>query len=263
MINSLDKEIIGKEKIESYKLLVSSPNYHFSIPKNTSTKIELLLNVQTESNITIDLNENSNLKLIIIASGSYSYKLDINVYKDASLKLYTADSFDSDVKVIKSVNLKESNAYSYIYEYLPANNNKITGGFYLNHLFKDTKSEGFFNYLSKNNGIIDRNATSTLIENTNNSESSENIKGLILGEQSRIDAKPVLIVKCDDVHAAHGCAIGTINANEIYYLMSRGLTYDDSLKIICKSLINPILRELDGSELKDEVSELLNKTIGE
>ena len=263
MTNLIDREIIGRSSIESYKLIVSNPNYSFDILKNTTTKIHLFLDVLNESKLFFNINENSNVELVLISTGNASYEVEINIERDSSLKFYTADSFDADVSITKSVNLKGINASLYAYEFIPSNSSSITGAFKLNHLYKDTKSEGIFNYLSNGNGVINRDTISTMEENTFNSDSSENIKGLILSETSRIDAKPILIIKCDDVHASHGCAIGTINANEIYYLMSRGLTYNDALRIICKSLINPILREINDDEFLNATKPILDKTIGE
>ena len=263
MINSLDKEILGRGNIESYKFIVSNSNYSFNIQKNTTTKIHLFLDVLNESKLVFNIFENSNVELILISTGSCSYEVEINIERDSNLKLYTADSFNTDVSITKSVNLKGINASVYAYEYIPSNDSNITGAFKLNHLYQDTKSEGIFNYLANGTGTINRDTISTMEENTFNANSSENIKGLILSETSRIDAKPILIIKCDDVHASHGCAIGTINANEIYYLMSRGLTYNDALKIICKSLINPILREITDDDFLSITKPILDKTIGE
>jgi Fe-S cluster assembly scaffold protein SufB len=45
--------------------------------------------------------------------------------------------------------------------------------------------------------------------------------------------------------------------------MSRGLTYNDALRIICKSLINPILREINDDEFLNATKPILDKTIGE
>ena len=60
---------------------------------------------------------------------------------------------------------------------------------------------------------------------------------VILGEKSKINAKPILIIDCDDVHASHGCAIGTLDDNEIYYLMSRGISRKKSINLLMKSFL--------------------------
>ena len=88
------------------------------------------------------------------------------------------------------------------------------------------------------------------------------MKGILTSNDSKIDAKPVLIVDSLDVKASHGCAIGTIDENEIYYLMSRGLTREDAQRIISYSLIAPILREIDNLEFRELVEPKLLSAIG-
>ena len=94
-----------------------------------------------------------------------------------------------------------------------------------------------------------------------NSVSSETIKGVILGEKSRIIAEPILIIGCEDVHAAHGCAIGTLDDNEIYYLMSRGLSKSDAIKMIISSFIVPVLKHSKDEEYNNTIMSYLEKTI--
>ncbi|MBP5343332.1 SufD family Fe-S cluster assembly protein [bacterium] len=262
MLPLLETNIIGKENKEYYKLVVDENNYSFSIFKNTDTKILILSEIKKDATITIDILENSKVELIFISYGSSNYDLNINVSRDSSLKLYTSDYYESDATINKTINLKGTNAYLYSYEYLPVLNNNITGKFSLNHLDKNTTSEAYLYYLSRGNGTIDRDAISTIEKDMTNSSSKEVIKGMLLSRCSKIFAKPVLIIKCDDVHAEHGCAIGTIDTNEIYYLMSRGLSYEDALKIISKSLINPIYKEIDNEEFLSTVKAMLDKTIG-
>ena len=263
MLNLLDNTIIGKEKEEYYSFLVEKESYSFKMLESSSSSIFIYAKLLKESNITIDILDNSNVKMVFFVEGDYNYSLTINMKKYSSLELFTSENNKGDSKIEKTINLLGIESSFKGYEYLSSNNNKITGGFYVNHLSKDTKAETSLNYLSNNNGYINRDAIATIKENMVNSNSTENIKGIILSSESRIDSKPILVISCCDVHASHGCAIGTIDDNEIYYLMSRGLTREDSLKIICKSLINPILREIKNEEFINLVKPSLYETIGE
>ena len=263
-MNSLiNNMIIGKNELEKYSFDTENENYSFTIDSNSKSTILIYSILKGESSITINVGENSNIKIVYFASGNNSYSLKFNVERDSSLTLFTSDNNKSNSKIVKTINLVGTNSYFKGYEFISSINNIISGGFYVNHLAKDTTADSTLNYLSNNNGYINRDAIATIEKHMDNSSSSENIKGIILSKDSRIDSKPILVISCDDVHASHGCAIGTIDDNEIYYLMSRGLTKEDSLKIICKSLINPILREIKDEEFYELIKPSLFETIGE
>lgn len=54
-------------------------------------------------------------------------------------------------------------------------------------------------------------------------DSSQAGRGLLLSDRARIDAKPELEIEADDVKCAHGVAIGQIDADQLFYLKSRGI----------------------------------------
>jgi Fe-S cluster assembly protein SufD len=56
---------------------------------------------------------------------------------------------------------------------------------------------------------------------TNSGQQSRN---LLLSRRAHVDTKPQLEIFADDVKCAHGAAIGQLEADELFYLRSRGLT---------------------------------------
>ena len=52
-------------------------------------------------------------------------------------------------------------------------------------------------------------------------------KAILLDKESEFNAKPELEIYADDVKCSHGSASGNLNENSIFYLRSRGLTYDE------------------------------------
>jgi Fe-S cluster assembly protein SufD len=55
---------------------------------------------------------------------------------------------------------------------------------------------------------------------TNSSQQSRN---LLLSDKARVDTKPQLEIFADDVKCAHGATVGQIDAENLFYLLSRGL----------------------------------------
>ena len=75
--------------------------------------------------------------------------------------------------------------------------------------------------------------------------------GIVLGEKARLDANPFLLIDEYDVEASHGAAIGKIDDEELYYLMSRGLDEKAAQRLIINGFLSPVMNLLETDTLKD------------
>lgn len=75
-------------------------------------------------------------------------------------------------------------------------------------------------------------------------------RGIVLGEESRLDANPLLLIDEYDVEASHGAAIGKIDEEQLYYLMSRGLPIKIAERLIISGFLSPVLELLTTEELR-------------
>ncbi|MGS0972076.1 MAG: SufD family Fe-S cluster assembly protein [Candidatus Izemoplasmataceae bacterium] len=75
--------------------------------------------------------------------------------------------------------------------------------------------------------------------------------GIVLGEKARLDANPLLLIDEYDVIASHGAAIGKIDDDELYYLMSRGLTEKAAQRLIINGFLSPVMSLLETDTLKN------------
>ncbi len=66
---------------------------------------------------------------------------------------------------------------------------------------------------------------------------------LLLGDQSRCDAIPMLEVENDSVSCSHGMAIGRINPEQLFYLTSRGLEETEARELLVQGFLAPLLEE--------------------
>lgn len=78
------------------------------------------------------------------------------------------------------------------------------------------------------------------------------INNLVEGAKSEVS--PVLLIKENDVKASHGAALGAYNPDVIFYLQSRGLTLEESKKLIIMGTLLPLINRLQDEKLIDEVN---------
>jgi len=66
-------------------------------------------------------------------------------------------------------------------------------------------------------------------------------KNLILDEGARADSIPSLKIETNDVKCSHGSTTGKVQENELFYLMSRGLTRQDATELIIMSYFQELI----------------------
>ena len=86
-----------------------------------------------------------------------------------------------------------------------------------------------------------------------NSDVRQITKGLILDPTGECLAEPILLIDYYDVKAYHGATIGKISDDDLFYLMSRGLTKDEAFMLIINGLIEPFVKNVHNEEMKNEI----------
>ena len=93
------------------------------------------------------------------------------------------------------------------------------------------------------------------------SKCSQKTRGIVMDDESEIVANPILLIDEYDCFANHGASIGKVNDEELFYLMSRGLTKDESVLLILSGMVLPFINEIPNENLKNELSEEVSHLI--
>jgi len=90
------------------------------------------------------------------------------------------------------------------------------------------------NLAKDNSSIIARSRLKGLV---NNVKGHTECQGLLISNEASITAIPELVAKARDVELTHEAAIGRIEEDEIFYLMSRGLSREEATSLIVKGFL--------------------------
>lgn len=185
-----------------------------------------------------------------------SYKLSATVEKDATLNIYNIATSDKDYHLTEDIDLiQEGATVNVINVYLFTNKANLISDVNINHLAKATISE-FDNWaIAKDEAYLCLNNNATIKKGMAKSEARQRAKGLTLSKDSKIKAMPNLFIDEYDVIAYHGASIGSINKDDLFYLMSRGLTLDEASELIVLGFIQPVLDKISNEDLKKEVND--------
>jgi Fe-S cluster assembly protein SufB len=76
------------------------------------------------------------------------------------------------------------------------------------------------------------------------SRSTVKCDALLVDTISRSDTYPYVDVRTDDVSMGHEATVSKVSGDQLFYLMSRGLTEDEAMAMVVRGFVEPIAREL-------------------
>ena len=86
-------------------------------------------------------------------------------------------------------------------------------------------------------------------------DSAQSSRNLLLSPKARVDTKPQLEIFADDVKCAHGATIGQLDADEVFYLQSRGVSEAAARKLLTYAFGAEIIDRIPVASLKTRLDE--------
>lgn len=164
---------------------------------------------------------------------------------DGSKLLY--NKYTKDIKNLK-INIQENNDTTLEFNYSLYQSIKAS-------IILDSKVLGNNNKCSMNvygvsdkDGAIVVNATGSVLENIKDNDLLENIRILMLNDSENVIV-PNLLVESNEVSVNHNATISSLDTNYLYYLNSKGLSYEDAKKLIVKGFLKSKLKLRKKEEL--------------
>lgn len=87
-------------------------------------------------------------------------------------------------------------------------------------------------------------------------------KVLMLSPNARGDANPILLIDEDDVVAGHAASVGQVNPEQIYYLMSRGISRREAEYLAIFGFLMPVISEIPLEGVRDRLQQLVERKLG-
>ena len=250
--------------------------YHVTSSELNSTNINIQLN--------FTLGENSSLKVIDVFNDK-SEKNFINIYynfelqKDSILKNFKLDNLvnnnikysfnnidqdsnsvsetfilSSGSKFIKNeinCNLKGKYSSAFVNGVFSLSENRhheIQTN--INHLVENTKSYQLIKSVLDNSSKSVYQGKIYVDQDAQKTDGYQLSKAILLNENSEFNAKPELEIYADDVKCSHGSASGSLNENSIFYLRSRGLSYNEAKNLLIKGFLLDVIEKITDEEIK-------------
>ncbi|MGE3540429.1 MAG: Fe-S cluster assembly protein SufD [Candidatus Tectimicrobiota bacterium] len=76
---------------------------------------------------------------------------------------------------------------------------------------------------------------------------------LVLSDKARADAIPILEIEADDVRCKHGATTGMVDDEQIFYLMSRGLSRAEAQRMIVQGFFETVITEFPVEGVQEKI----------
>ncbi len=127
----------------------------------------------------------------------------------------------------------------------------------INHLVENTKSYQLIKSVLGKNSKSAYQGRIFVNSKAQKTDGYQLSKAILLDETSEFNAKPELEIYADDVKCSHGSASGSLNENSIFYLMSRGLSYQQSKELLINGFLLDVVEKITDSEIKNLIKNII------
>ncbi|VTT26339.1 Fe-S cluster assembly protein SufD [Streptococcus gordonii] len=104
-------------------------------------------------------------------------------------------------------------------------------------------------------GTLIFNGIGHIIKGAKGADAQQESRVLMLSDQARSDANPILLIDENDVTAGHAASIGQVDPEDMYYLMSRGLDKATAERLVVRGFLGSVIVEIPVKEVRDEMIE--------
>ena len=201
---------------------------------------------------SINFNHNGNYFIDYIDCNNVSLCINVNNNKCIHLFEYSNNN-DINFNIKYNLDMASSLIISKFYYNNKCNEvvNINNDNFYKNnvyHLDNNTSSDVFNRIVAKENSSNYFDINSYVDNGIKDCYLNQSTKIVTLGDSNN-RVNPNMFISEEDVTAIHSSTIGSINEEDLFYLMSRGISYNDSVKLIIKGMIlsniNPDMENME------------------
>ena len=231
---------------------------------------ERFINLKSDENFSSSVTEiyqaeNSKLNYYSTQDFKENYHYNsINVFqkRDSVSTFFTVSFSGSIVRNNLNICLHDKSCYTNMYGfYAMSDKSLIDNHTSVDHVDENSLSNEHYKGImgGRSNGVFNGKIfVRKKAQKTNAFQSNNNI---ILSDKSKVNTKPQLEIWADDVKCSHGCTVGQMDDDAIFYLMSRGISRKDSISLLLSAFSSEIIEKITDEKMKSLFTELIKKQL--
>ena len=240
---------------------------YFQLEENSSLKLIDFFNHNSEKNFInivydFDLKKNAflkNYKIDKLQNKNIKYSFNnINQDENSISETFLLSSGSSFLKNEINCNLNGKYSSAFVNGvFLLRDNQQHEIRTSINHLVENTKSYQLIKSVLGKESKAAYQGKIFVNQKAQKTDGYQLSKAILLDETSEFNAKPELEIYADDVKCSHGSASGSLDENSIFYLMSRGLNYQQSKELLINGFILDVIEKITDPEIKKLIKNMI------
>ena len=246
-------------------------NIQIILEKNASANFEILYNSEEYNDtyhhngeLNLILQENSTAKMTVTnmlpENADNLYGIQNELYENSKLEYIISE-------------LGGKNKISNYYSKLIGNNSKN----YINMIYlgkeKDLIDINYNIETYGKNSIVQMNIQGAITDSckknfkgtidfkqgAKKSVGKENENCMMLSPNAKSKSLPMLLCHEEDVEGEHGVSSGKLDESKLFYIMTRGISYEEARRLIIKANFNEIIKNIENEEIKSIIEEQIDQ----
>lgn len=245
------------------KLIVSNQN-------SKSVFIEEFISLDSIENFSTSVTEiiqeeNSEIEYLSIQNDKNNFhfnSINISQKQNSISNCFTFSYSGALVRNNLNIKLKEKNCYSNMYGfYALRKKSHVDNHTTVDHIDENSISNEHYK------GIMDNNSNGVFngkifvrkkAQKTNAFQSNNNI---LLSDEAKINTKPQLEIWADDVKCSHGCTVGQLDKEAMFYLQSRGISKEKAISMLLGAFSEEIIEKIENKFAKQKIKKITYKKL--
>lgn len=238
----------------SLNLEISNSNVTIlEIFKGNITKCEYTINISNDSSL-------NRLSIFVDTTSSININRTVNNY--GFYKSMQLDLNNENVISNENINMLKENANALIFDGIYATNNSVKK-YQTNiiHIAKSCKSDAKIFAINNEKAHVSIYTDAYIKAGATSTNTTQEGRIINLSNTCSGIVLPNLHIDENDVLASHSCSVGSVNKDHLYYLESRGFTEKQAKNILILGYFNPLLKNINDEQIKENISNILKARI--
>lgn len=105
------------------------------------------------------------------------------------------------------------------------------------------------------------NGIGHILKGAKGSDAQQESRVLMLSNDARGDANPILLIDENDVTAGHAASVGKVDQRQMYYLMSRGIDYETAQRLVIRGFLGSVIGAIPSKEIRQTLTETIERKL--
>jgi len=126
----------------------------------------------------------------------------------------------------------------------------------MHHLAPECHSTQLINGIAGGQADVRFDGTIVVAPDAQKTEAYQENHNIVLTQEAKVVTKPQLEIYADDVKCSHGATVGQLNADELFYMRSRGIPEAEARTLQMLSFLSPVIPAGREEEIESAVRSL-------